>query len=69
MTHEPCTDLLTGARAIAAFMGWSERSLRHREARLPTFRIGRTLCARRSTLAAWLAAQEAAAMPIPPCTP
>ena len=60
---EPASDLLTGCDAIAKHLRWSARQVKHRVAtgELPTFRIGRSICARRSTLAAHFAAQEAAA--------
>ena len=56
-------DIIHGAAAIAAFLfGEPARSravyrLATRNA-LPLFRIGRGLCARRSVLIAWIAAQE-----------
>ncbi|MFN3676695.1 MAG: hypothetical protein ACK4TC_12010 [Sphingomonas pseudosanguinis] len=58
-------DLLTGLEAIAAHLGWTARATRHRHEKgeLPTFTLGegRTVYARRSTLAKHFAAQEAAA--------
>jgi excisionase family DNA binding protein len=57
-------DLVRGARAIAAALGVSHRTALdwiHRRL-VPTFRIGGSVCARRSTLARWLAEREAAAM-------
>jgi hypothetical protein len=61
----PTTDLLTGLEEIAAYLGWTVRQTKHRDAagELPTFRLGkgRTVYARRSTLARHFAAQEAAA--------
>lgn len=58
-------DLLSGIDAIAAHLGWTPRATRHRheQGELPTFTLGagRTVYARRSTLAAHFAAQEAAA--------
>jgi len=52
--HEP--DLLYGAKAIADFLGLTEKQARNRiEAGvIPIFRMGGTICARRSTLTAWL---------------
>jgi hypothetical protein len=56
-------DMLNGAGEIAAFIYGSSR-LRRRvyhlaEKRvLPVFRLGSTLCARRSVLTAWIVAQE-----------
>ena len=65
-THSPpATDLLTGLEEIAAYCGWTVRQTKHRAAagELPTFRLGsgRTVFARRSTLAKHFAAQEEAA--------
>lgn len=58
-------DLLTGFSAIAAHLGWTARQVKHRHENggLPTFTLGsgRTVYARRSTLAKHFAAQEAAA--------
>jgi hypothetical protein len=49
-------DLLTGADAIATFMSVKVRRIYHlaETQRLPVFRIGSTLCARRSTLLRWV---------------
>lgn len=62
-TPPPASDVLTGCEAIARHLEWTVRQVKHRVAtgELPTFRIGRTVCARRSTLAKHFAAQEAAA--------
>ncbi len=53
-------DLLYGAAAIGEYLGISERQARHRvdTETIPNFRIGKTICSRRSTLDAWLAEQE-----------
>lgn len=51
-------DMLQGADAIAAFMGLSPRQVYHQQKRLPVFNIGSMLCARRSTLLAWVEEQE-----------
>lgn len=57
-------DLLTGHQAIAGHLGWTLRQTRHRDAagELPTFRMGagRTVYARKSTLAQHFASLEAA---------
>ena len=57
-------DLLTGIEAIAQHLGWSVRATKHRHEKneLPTFSLGngRTVYARRSTLARHFAEQEAA---------
>ncbi|KJV41504.1 hypothetical protein [Brevundimonas sp. KM4] len=58
-------DVLRGAGQIAAFL-FGEATARRRvydladSGRLPIFRLGTTICARRSTLMAWIAAQERA---------
>jgi hypothetical protein len=56
-------DILRGADAIATYLGFPRRSIYHAASRgnIPTFRIGDILCARKSTLAAWIAEQEGAA--------
>jgi hypothetical protein len=50
------SDLLYGVPAIAAFLGLRTKQARHRisDGTIPSFRIGGTICARRSSLAAWL---------------
>jgi predicted DNA-binding transcriptional regulator AlpA len=57
-----CEDLLRGAAAIAAFMGFERRQIYHLVSKniLPTFRGGDIVCARKSTLLAWIEQQEAA---------
>ena len=52
-TENPKADLLYGAGKIAAYLELSEDAVYHlaRQKKLPTFRLGRTICARRSTLA------------------
>jgi excisionase family DNA binding protein len=56
-------DLLRGANAIAAYLGFPRRTIYHAVANghLPHFKIGETICARKSTLAAWIAEKERAA--------
>ncbi|MGQ4273414.1 hypothetical protein [Terrihabitans sp. B22-R8] len=60
------SDLLSGAPAIAAFLGIPERSARYRIAsgQIPTFKFpgSTTICANRSTLTKWIADCEAAAL-------
>lgn len=58
-------DLMTGAEAISKFMfgdatDTNKRRVYHASDKLglPTFRLGGTLCARRSTILAWIAKQE-----------
>jgi len=60
-------DLMTGAEAIAKFMfgdatDTNKRRVYHAADKLglPTFRIGATLCARRTTILKWIAKQESA---------
>lgn len=57
-------DILRGAAAIADYLGFDRRAVYHAVSKgsLPAFRIGDTVCARRSTLARWIEEQEAAAM-------
>jgi hypothetical protein len=56
-------DVLYGAEAIAEFL-FGHRKKRRKvyylaeHTRLPVFRIGSTLCARRSTLLNWISGQE-----------
>ncbi|HEX7853831.1 MAG TPA: phage terminase large subunit family protein [Sphingobium sp.] len=56
-------DLLYGMEAIGSEIGLTARQVEHLVSlgELPTFKMGRTVCARRSTLAKHFAAQEAAA--------
>ena len=56
-------DILSGATSIALFLfgrGGSRRKVYYlvEHSRLPVFRLGITLCARQSTLLAWIRAQE-----------
>lgn len=53
-------DLLRGADAIATFLGFPRRTVYHAVSKghLPHFRIGETVCARRSTLTNWISEQE-----------
>jgi hypothetical protein len=66
-TAEPCPtladDLLRGAEAISAFIFGDPRQRRKiyhmiETGRMPTFRLGSMLCARKSTLLRWIAEQE-----------
>ncbi|PSH68546.1 DNA-binding protein [Phyllobacterium brassicacearum] len=58
--HE--TDLLMGNKNIARFLGLTPRqvSWHDEQGNLPTFRMGRTVCARKSTLMRWIEDQEKA---------
>jgi hypothetical protein len=58
-------DILRGAAAISAFLFDDEEDRRvvynlAAKRNLPCFYMGQTLCARRSTLKAWIERQEAA---------
>jgi excisionase family DNA binding protein len=52
-----------GADAIARFLGITRRQAYRLayDGHMPTFKLGGTVTARRSSLTTWLAAQEAAA--------
>lgn len=56
-------ELLHGMKDIAECLGLTQRQAQHlhETGDLPTFKIGRTVCARRTGLSAWLAALEAKA--------
>ncbi|RYG85264.1 MAG: DNA-binding protein [Alphaproteobacteria bacterium] len=56
-------DLLLGAPAIAEFLGIKARQVYRLiyDDLLPTFKVGGTVAARRSTLNKWIEDQEAAA--------
>lgn len=53
-------DLLRGADAIAEFLGFPRRAVYHAvsQGHLPSFRVGETVCARKSTLTNWISEQE-----------
>ena len=59
---ELCNDLLRGADEIAEFM-FGDKSKRrrvyHLMSRLPVFRLGNTVCARKSSLISMIQDQEA----------
>lgn len=59
-------DLLRGTREIATFLGLPNRVVSyHIECeRLPVFRLGALICARKSTLLQWVAEQERASVRI-----
>ena len=64
MSPEPKTaDALFGVPAIAAHMQLKEAAVRHliRFCGLPSFKVGGRVCARKSSIATWLAEREAAA--------
>lgn len=55
-------DLLIGAQAVADALGIKRRQVFHliEKQLIPTFRLGSSVAARRSTLTKWLEQQEAA---------
>jgi len=63
-TDPNAADLLYGVKAIAGFLGLTDRQAQHRidAGDIPTFRLGGvkrgTICARRSSLRSWLAGLE-----------
>ena len=62
-TDNIADDLLRGAEAIAEFLygdATQRRKIYHlaETSRLPIFRLGSVLCARRSVLITWIAEQE-----------
>lgn len=64
MPHQSVSpdDVLYGMPAIAQAFGWRTRQPEHlKDAHgLPTFKVGKTVFARRSAAADWLRAREAA---------
>lgn len=60
MTIDLKDDMLRGADAIADFIGMPRRAIYHAISKgsLPHFRIGETVCARKSTLLSWIGEQE-----------
>lgn len=58
--HLLSDDLIFGAEAIAEFLGLERRQIYHAAAmdHLPIFRIGSTLCCRKSTLSRWISDRE-----------
>ena len=53
-------DLLYGVPAIADYLGLTQHQARHNidKGRIPTFRMGAIICARKSSLVRWLDEQE-----------
>ena len=49
-------DLLYGVKAIAAYLGMRPNQAQHRcdDGTIPTFNIGRNVCARKSRLQDWI---------------
>ncbi len=56
------SDILKGADEIAAFLGEETRAVFYaiQKGRLPHFRVGQNIRARKSTLLAWISSQEQA---------
>lgn len=54
-------DLIEGVAAIAEHLGMKRRRVQylHESGQMPTFLVGKVVCARRSTLTKWLAGLEA----------
>jgi hypothetical protein len=69
--HELADDILRGAEEIAKFIFGKERGNRRKVyylaecTRIPVFRLGSVLCARRSVLLNWIAGQESRVSPPP----
>lgn len=65
MNHDNDNDptILMGAKAIATYLGITSRQVYRLvyECGLPHFKLGGSIAARRSTLTAWIAQQEASA--------
>jgi hypothetical protein len=58
-THILAEDILQGAKAIADFGGWTRPQVYHFVGHgLPVFRMGSILCARKSSILAWIERQE-----------
>lgn len=61
-TGEVCLadDVLHGTREIADFLGLAPRNASYHieQGRIPCFRLGKAVCARKSTLLQWVAEQE-----------
>lgn len=63
MVEAANSDLLQGYAAIGAHLNMTPDATKHRvkSERIPVFRMGRIVCARRSTLDRWVAEREVAA--------
>lgn len=69
-SYELADDILKGADAIAEFIFGARGSRRKvyylaECSRLPVFRLGSVLCARRSVLLLWISGQESRVRPTP----
>lgn len=65
--HSENDDLLYGVPAIAEAFRWKPRQVYHLKEKhgLPTFKIGRTVCARRSEVKAWIVSIAESSRPAP----
>lgn len=63
MTDNTESDLLYGVPAIATHLGLTDKQVYHLhdQVKLPTFKVGRKVCARKSALARHFADQERSA--------
>ena len=63
MTAISPDDVLYGVPAIAAAFRLKDRQVYHLKGQhgLPTYKVGKTVCARRGAVAAWFAEREAEA--------
>jgi len=63
MKDNDVSDLLYGLNAIGGYLRMTARQAKHRAltGQIPTFKVGRNVCARKASLDAWLAEREAAA--------
>ena len=63
VTKDDHADLLYGVESIAAYLKMTRRQVYHLhdQGHIPTFKVGGKVCARPTALAAYFAAQEAAA--------
>ena len=64
ITDSIAGDLLQGADEVAGFTGIDRRAVYHlaQTRKLPVFRMGTVICARKSTLMRWIEEQEAKSM-------
>ncbi|AWJ87619.1 DNA-binding protein (plasmid) [Azospirillum sp. TSH58] len=63
ITDTISADLMPGADKIAGFLGMDRRTVYHlaQTGKIPVFRMGNTICARKSTILRWIADQESRA--------
>ncbi len=67
MAQSDETDILHQYGEIGAFLRMTARQAQHRvlSGEIPHFKLGRIVCARKSTLLAWMAEQEAKSIRAP----